>query len=205
MSIKNEYFKFLKSAYFKKVGLFLGVFLFFHSFCEEALSKTHKAEAITSIFKKVSLPLILSSGSYSFSVSEEKTSSSSRKQYRGLLKQLTKSKGERKNFKKKKKKLAATSVRSKRQPANTTYDSCSDSETFQDKYSASYIRLGYSCDPEEELCIASYDILRNECDEEDALLVHYYCDPKVESLFSSKKIKCPKGCHFSGLSGRCIE
>ena len=95
--------------------------------------------------------------------------------------------------------LSTASAGLERQPANETTYSCS--ETFQNKYSTGYIQIGYGCHAEENLCIAFYHIERNRCEGDH--LIRYYCEPKRERLFSFKKIKCPKGCHFSGLSGAC--
>lgn len=77
------------------------------------------------------------------------------------------------------------------------------SETFTDEYSPGYIRIGYNCNLNESSCVAFYRIERNRC--EGLHLIRYYCDPKAEGLVSTKKIKCPKGCHFADLSSVCIQ
>ena len=88
---------------------------------------------------------------------------------------------------------------SKRKVANAY--NCS--EYWSDEYTFGYIQVGVGCSSKDNLCIAFYHIERNQCENGD--LIRYYCDPRVESLYSTKKIKCDKGCQFAGLSATCIK
>ena len=135
-------------------------------------------------------------GDFSFAVNQQKLSPlkeisfSISKKYKTLLNKFKKPKEKISDEKKEKRKLA-----------NQKTYSCLD--TFTDKHSTGYIQLGYGCDSNKDLCIALYHIERNRCEGDS--LIRYYCDPKKESLFSVKKIKCSQGCHFQGLSGSCIQ
>ena len=102
---------------------------------------------------------------------------------------LLSSKSEPKNFKE------------KRKIANLKNFSCS--ETYTDEFSYGYIQLGSECDSSESLCIGFYRVERNRCEKTD--LIRYYCDPLSSALYSTKTIKCKKGCQFEGLSATCIK
>lgn len=82
-----------------------------------------------------------------------------------------------------------------------TTSAYSCSEFSEDEFSVGYIKLGYGCDSSEDFCISFFHIERNRCHGDE--LIFYFCDPKQQSLFSTKKIKCEKGCEFSGLSAVC--
>ena len=180
MPIKSQHFKFLKSSSFKKIILFFSAVFLFNVYFE-------KPAVASFLFKK------------SFLFDEIKPLISLKKDSQPNLDKKSRPFPLSKKIKnaikvKKTAKKNTTAKTKKREPANIAYN-CS--EHFKDKYSIGFVQLGYECDPKETLCISFHHTERNSCQEGE--LTRYYCNPKQESLFSSKKIKCPEGCDPSRL------
>ncbi len=168
----------------------------FNVFSEKAVAESSEDQVIGSIFKLTGDILF---SSIPLSVLNEKISDSKGQKGKTLLNPSSRDESKNQATKKQTKKLASKPANKKRKPAGATI-SCS--ETFTDKYSVGYIRVGYTCKSNETLCIAVYEVVRNKCDGDN--LTRYYCDEDEIGMVSSETIKCPHGCHFVGRSGRCI-
>ena len=73
---------------------------------------------------------------------------------------------------------------------------------YENQFNPSYVRIGVKCGLSDDTsCVGFSSTLKSYCEEDQKILVQYFCDPKKEDLISAKRIKCEKSC----VSGACTR